>query len=117
MKVLVDTFNQEKALEGSSQTFVKALVATIEPVSSLQLQDTLIHFTTLLYLAQPEDGGRLCFGDGARLEPRPGRVLAFTAGRENTHWVEEVTRGSRVALSLFWTCDPDYRIQDLDTNK
>ena len=35
------------------------------------------------------------------IEPRKGRVVIFTSGKENTHYVERVTSGQRFVLS-FW---------------
>ena len=40
------------------------------------------------------------------VEPRAGRVVIFTAGHENTHYVERVTSGQRFVLSFWFTCDP-----------
>ena len=39
------------------------------------------------------------------VEPRAGRVVIFTAGHENTHYVERVTSGQRFVLSFWFTCD------------
>jgi hypothetical protein len=63
------------------------------------------HFTSLLYLAEYKrdfTGGRFLFLDeGAKVnrsvEPREGRISAFTSGPENRHMVEAVTGGSRYA--------------------
>ena len=83
---------------------------------SSSLQETLIHLTSIIYLQEPDEGGRLLFeagaGDqGGEVRPVGGRLVTFTSGAENTHRVEEVTRGVRLALTLFWTCDQDYAIQ------
>lgn len=40
------------------------------------------------------------------VEPRAGRVVMFTAGHENTHYVERVISGQRFVLSFWFTCDP-----------
>lgn len=40
------------------------------------------------------------------VEPRAGRVVMFTAGHENTHYVERVLSGQRFVLSFWFTCDP-----------
>jgi len=73
-------------------------------------------YTTLLYLnTQDEDfeGGEFIFepvveGDklrrGAAVEPRFGRVVAFTSDAENPHKVLKVTRGTRLALTAAFTC-------------
>jgi hypothetical protein len=39
------------------------------------------------------------------VEPRAGRVAIFTAGHENTHYVERVQSGQRFVLSFWFTCD------------
>uniref|UniRef100_A0A1I8IEC4 Fe2OG dioxygenase domain-containing protein n=1 Tax=Macrostomum lignano TaxID=282301 RepID=A0A1I8IEC4_9PLAT len=72
------------------------------------------HYTSLLYLANygtDFTGGRFLFLDSngtstAFVEPRTGRVSAFTSGSENTHRVERVTNGQRFALTIAFTCDP-----------
>lgn len=40
-----------------------------------------------------------------QIEPRAGRVVIFTAGHENTHYVQQVTSGQRYVLSFWFTCD------------
>uniref|UniRef100_A0A131Y6P2 Putative prolyl 4-hydroxylase alpha subunit logues n=1 Tax=Ixodes ricinus TaxID=34613 RepID=A0A131Y6P2_IXORI len=77
------------------------------------------HYTSLLYLsdyATDFDGGRLVFVDGASgnvtVEPKKGRVLAFTSGSENPHRVEQVERGVRYALTVSFSCDPSKAIAD-----
>ena len=111
-------------------------------------QETLIHFSTIFYLTEPEEGGelreifrridifKLCFtllhknfskffiidmkistecltsfSDGVRIKPTAGKLVMFTSGQENVHWVQEVKTGVRVALTMFWTCDEDYQIE------
>uniref|UniRef100_A0A0K8R6H5 Putative prolyl 4-hydroxylase alpha subunit logues n=1 Tax=Ixodes ricinus TaxID=34613 RepID=A0A0K8R6H5_IXORI len=77
------------------------------------------HYTSLLYLsdyATDFDGGRLVFVDGASgnvtVEPKKGRVLAFTSGSGNPHRVEQVERGVRYALTVSFSCDPSKAIAD-----
>lgn len=77
------------------------------------------HYTSLLYLADYNadfGGGRLVFVDGVRgnatVEPRKGRVLAFTSGSENPHFVEKVDKGVRYALTVSFSCDPLKAIRD-----
>ena len=79
-------------------------------------QETLIHITSIIYLQEPCDGGRLLFEaadshQGEEVRPVPGRLVTFTSGAENTHRVEKVRAGTRLALTMFWTCDQDYVIQ------
>lgn len=81
------------------------------------------HYTSLLYLsdyAADFDGGRLVFVDGAAgnvtLEPKKGRVVAFTSGSENPHQVEKVDGGVRYALTVSFSCDPSKAIADPGTS-
>ncbi|XP_037522755.1 2-oxoglutarate and iron-dependent oxygenase domain-containing protein 3 [Rhipicephalus sanguineus] len=77
------------------------------------------HYTSLLYLTDYNadfGGGRLVFVDGTRgnatVEPKKGRVLAFTSGSENPHFVEKVDKGIRYALTVSFSCDPSKAIRD-----
>ncbi|KAF2905385.1 hypothetical protein ILUMI_00790 [Ignelater luminosus] len=81
------------------------------------------HYTSLLYLTDygiDFDGGRLIFLDGpiekptnnVTLEPRKGRVSMFTSGAENVHRVEKVTKGTRYAITVSFTCDVSKAIKD-----
>lgn len=78
------------------------------------------HYTSLLYMADYKrdfTGGRFVFIDDHQranrtVEPREGRVSAFTSGIENKHHVEPVTGGSRYALTMGFTCDPSKAIKD-----
>lgn len=76
------------------------------------------HYTSLLYLTdygKDFTGGRFTFVDKSHnmtIEPRTGRVSAFTSGSENPHFVEKVTSGTRHALTVSFTCDPNYAIGD-----
>lgn len=69
------------------------------------------HYTSLLYLSDYEQdftGGRFNFVDENRnmtIEPKIGRVLAFTSGSENPHAVEKVASGMRFALTVSFTCN------------
>lgn len=75
-------------------------------------------YTTLLYLTdfdQDFKGGRFVFMDkkaNYTVEPRKGRVLMFTSGSENEHFVEKVTEGKRYALTVAFTCDPSKKIKN-----
>lgn len=76
------------------------------------------HYTSLLYLSDYKhefDGGRFIFVDkeaNKTVEPRAGRVSAFTSGSENLHHVEKVTSGTRFAITISFTCDPKHAIKD-----
>merc|ERR1711974_478166 len=68
------------------------------------------HYTSLLYLSEYKRdfaGGRFMFIDeGSKLnrsiEPKDGRVSAFTSGPENRHMVEPVTGGTRGSNCRSW---------------
>ncbi|XP_056153178.1 urotensin-2 receptor 2 [Lampris incognitus] len=75
-------------------------------------------YTSLLYLSDYGSdftGGRFIFmdADGNRtVEPRAGRVSFFSSGSENLHRVEQVTWGTRYAITVSFTCDPAHAISD-----
>lgn len=75
-------------------------------------------YTSLLYLSDySEDfgGGRFVFmeeGSNKTVEPRAGRVSFFTSGSENLHRVEKVLWGTRYAITIAFTCNPDHGIED-----
>ncbi|XP_042240748.1 2-oxoglutarate and iron-dependent oxygenase domain-containing protein 3-like isoform X2 [Homarus americanus] len=81
------------------------------------------HYTSLLYLSDfghHFDGGRFIFIDkdsNKTVEPRRGRVSAFTSGSENLHCVERVTGGTRYAITVSFTCDPNHAIDDPTVNR
>ncbi|CAG2123425.1 unnamed protein product, partial [Medioppia subpectinata] len=78
------------------------------------------HYTSLLYLSTfGEDftAGRFIFADkelnkSIAIEPKLGRVSAFTSGSENEHFVERVSTGTRYAITVSFTCDPKHAISD-----
>ncbi|KAH8049061.1 hypothetical protein JL720_15721 [Aureococcus anophagefferens] len=52
------------------------------------------------------DGGGFAFVDGdgdTVVEPRAGRLLVFSSGCENLHRVLAVTRGTRFAMTMWWS--------------
>ena len=87
-------------------------------------------FTALLYLADAGhdfDGGHFHFlppesaHDGevspdstpvATVDPRRGRLVLFTSGSEHPHRVSRVTAGTRLALTIAFTCDESAAITD-----
>ncbi|MCJ8738536.1 hypothetical protein PDJAM_G00036900 [Pangasius djambal] len=75
-------------------------------------------YTSLLYLTDygvDFGGGRFIFMDpnsNRTVEPRAGRVSFFSSGSENLHRVEKVAWGTRYAITVSFTCDPDYAIAD-----
>ncbi|XP_036428691.1 urotensin-2 receptor 2 [Colossoma macropomum] len=75
-------------------------------------------YTSLLYLTDygvDFGGGRFIFVDpnsNRTVEPRAGRVSFFSSGSENLHRVEKVDWGTRYAITVSFTCDPDHAIAD-----
>ncbi|CAG2169465.1 unnamed protein product [Oppiella nova] len=69
-------------------------------------------FTSVLYLAtygSDFTGERFAFMDqmsNTTIEPKLGRLSAYTSGSENWHFVERVTSGTRYTLLMAFTCDP-----------
>lgn len=74
------------------------------------------HYSGLLYLSTYNVdfiGGRLHFVDRSNhskslevVEPKAGRMVVFSSGAENTHFVERVTGGQRLVLAFWFTCTP-----------
>jgi len=93
------------------------------------LQYKVFHYTALFYLndyGTDFEGGRFIFDkvDNSKeigssgiateqtLEPKRGRLSFFTSGAENPHHVERVTKGTRYAFTMGFTCNADYKISD-----
>jgi hypothetical protein len=65
-------------------------------------------YTALVYLndfGADFTGGEFVFADGATVQPRAGRVSFFSAGWENPHRVNRVLSGTRLALTVSFTCE------------
>ena len=45
------------------------------------------------------------------VEPKAGRVVIFSSGKENPHYVDRVTSGSRYVLAFWFTCDPERKFE------
>uniref|UniRef100_A0A671SI46 Urotensin-2 receptor 2 n=1 Tax=Sinocyclocheilus anshuiensis TaxID=1608454 RepID=A0A671SI46_9TELE len=75
-------------------------------------------YTSLLYLSDyglEFGGGRFVFMDPSSnrtVKPRAGRVSFFSSGSENLHHVEKVPWGTRYAITVSFTCDPNYAIDN-----
>nr|XP_012788640.1 unnamed protein product [Sorex araneus] len=75
-------------------------------------------YSGLLYLNDDFRGGNLFFTEPdavtvtAQVQPRCGRLVAFSSGGENPHGVWAVTRGRRCALALWHTWAPEYQEQE-----
>eukprot|EP01134_Creolimax_fragrantissima_P004657 CFRG4657T1 len=46
------------------------------------------------------------------IQPRAGRLSFFTSGDENEHHVRKVTKGTRYAVTISFTCDEKFAIPD-----
>lgn len=78
------------------------------------------YYTSLVYLTdfgKNFTGGRFIFVDKSSnhtVEPRTGRLSFFTSGSENLHFVEKVTKGTRFAITISFTCEKKFAIPDPD---
>ncbi|CAG2173752.1 unnamed protein product, partial [Oppiella nova] len=108
---------------------IRKTIAIHFGISSAQLYITIMtvfrrrnvkceQFTSSLYLSTygaDFSGGRLILTDeksNQTIEPKLGRVSGFTSGSENEHFVERVTNGTRYALVMAFTCDPEFAAKD-----
>ena len=48
------------------------------------------------------------------MKPKCGRMVGFSAGKENLHGVLGVTEGKRCAVALWFTLDPAHRETSFD---
>lgn len=58
------------------------------------------------------EGGTFRFQSGTpplQLQPSAGMLLVYTADDSNVHSVEEVTRGERCTLTMWFTLDPQHQ--------
>lgn len=72
-------------------------------------------YSAILYLNDDFDGGEFFFVDDRKerrvqgtVQPRCGRLVAFSAGGENLHGVRAVRNGRRCAVALWFTLDEKY---------
>lgn len=81
-----------------------------------------VFYTTVIQLkdhGKDFKGGRLIFVEDpptnksiSSIEARAGRILGFTSGRENLHFVEKVTVGALYQLTFKFTCDESAAVQE-----
>lgn len=81
-------------------------------------------YTTTIYLGdfgKDFKGGRMVFIDDpstnksiSTVEPRVGRIMGFTAGAENIHYLERVSRGAQYTLTMQFTCQESESISAHD---
>lgn len=48
------------------------------------------------------------------MKPKCGRLVGFSAGKENMHGVTAVTRGKRCAVALWFTMDAEHKEATFD---
>lgn len=72
-------------------------------------------YSAILYLNDDFDGGEFFFVNDRKerrvqgtVQPRCGRIVAFSAGGENLHGVRAVRSGRRCAVALWFTQDEKY---------
>ena len=61
------------------------------------------------------EGGEFAFIDEDAdrvVQPLAGRLVTFSSGLENLHRVEQVTRGTRYVLAMWFTCSEAHRYKD-----
>lgn len=69
-------------------------------------------YSAILYLNHDFEGGNFIFTEidakviTAMVNPKCGRVVAFSSGAENPHGVQAVTKGQRCGVALWFTLDP-----------
>lgn len=74
-------------------------------------------YSAILYLNGGDfEGGRFFFAHSPKdlspqafVDPKCGRMVGFSAGKENMHGVTAVTKGKRCAVALWFTLDPAHR--------
>ncbi|KAL1492863.1 hypothetical protein ABEB36_011041 [Hypothenemus hampei] len=73
-------------------------------------------YSAILYLNQDFEGGNFMFASDLTgntiqsiITPQCGRMVGFSAGKENLHGVSAVTKGKRCALAVWFTMNPQYQ--------
>ncbi|XP_019647021.1 PREDICTED: prolyl 3-hydroxylase 3-like [Branchiostoma belcheri] len=70
-------------------------------------------YSSILFLNDEFKGGKFFFSDRnltaeATVQPRCGRLVAFSSGPENPHGVQAVLQGRRCALAMWYTLDKQH---------
>lgn len=71
------------------------------------------------------EGGRFVYIDKREnkadkrvfVEPKMGRLSAFTSGADNLHHIEQVTSGVRYAITISFTCDKRFALKFRDSTQ
>ncbi|KAJ8936432.1 hypothetical protein NQ318_015578 [Aromia moschata] len=76
-------------------------------------------YSAILYLNDNFKGGEFIFSSDpiakqvqSVVEPKCGRMVGFTSGFENLHGVKAVKQGSRCAVAIWFTLNPEYADED-----
>lgn len=74
-------------------------------------------YSAIVYLNGDFDGGEFIFAKDkdtvqAIVKPKCGRMVGFSAGKENLHGVQAVKKGRRCALAMWYTLDVNHREKD-----
>ncbi|XP_044257307.1 prolyl 3-hydroxylase 1-like [Tribolium madens] len=78
-------------------------------------------YSAIIYLNDDFEGGEFVFSADAKgekiqsvINPRCGKMVAFSSGSENLHGVRAVKKGSRCAIAIWFTFDPKHAETDRD---
>ncbi|CAI8035393.1 Prolyl 3-hydroxylase 1 [Geodia barretti] len=73
-------------------------------------------YSAIMYLNDEFEGGDFFYAHSTKdlspeetVSPKCGRLVAFSAGKENMHGVLAVTKGRRCAVALWFTLDPNHK--------
>ncbi|ODM93377.1 2-oxoglutarate and iron-dependent oxygenase domain-containing protein 3 [Orchesella cincta] len=84
-----------------------------------QKQFKTYQYSTVLFMSDygtDIEGGRLIFIDGDNtnrtVDPKLGRAIAFSSGEESLHYTERVRKGTRFAVTVGFTCNPNDAVLD-----
>ncbi|GBG24778.1 Prolyl 3-hydroxylase 2 [Hondaea fermentalgiana] len=120
--------NNLETLYFTAPTFVARIVGN-ESWTPLELHDEYWHphvdkdntphydMSGLVYLTthgEDFDGGEFVFldeGNPTVVRPRRGRFITFSSGQENPHRFTPVTRGTRYAFSMWFSCDKAHQFK------
>jgi hypothetical protein len=58
-----------------------------------------------------KDSGALSKATFHTVQPAKGRLVMFSSGRENLHQVQQVEKGTRYAMSMWFTCNPERKFE------
>ena len=60
-------------------------------------------YSAVIYLNDNYEGGKTFFNHGYEVQPKTGRLIYFTSGKEDAHGVTEVMSGHRYTFALWFT--------------